>query len=348
MRAPRSIAAALLLASIPTLAYAQPQDPGDMSQQLQAMKSMVSSRNIDLQSLNKKYRNAVVLIEFTPIRNLSETILNPTKSENYSGLDTKGSHGTGFFINEDEILTNAHVVEAARKGSIHIKSPATGNVKFKVTVVGIGGSGSIDLAVLHFPKDEQMRLRKLSGLSSIPALKFGDSDELDQSDPLAIFGYPTISDELKVIQAEVTGRQYQKYPGYGFLTKHQYIEVGPGGVVQEGNSGGPALDKKGLVVGMPTLGDWRGNQGWLIPINLVRAFLGRIRENQQGKISLDIPELGLVLTKNTDGTSVWAGAKSSRTDKPNNGDSSPVTSSSASPTSRKACPAHSTSKGTAW
>ena len=264
--------------------------------------------DINLQHLNARYRNAVVRIEFTAVLNFAETKLNPRKSEQYIGSDAEGGHGTGFFINENEILTNAHVVEFARRGSIYIKSPATGNVKFKVEVEGIGGSSSIDCAVLRLPSDEQMRLKKQSGLKTIPFLNLGSSDSLKQSDPLAIFGFPTNSDELKVIQAEVTGRQYQHYGGSTFHYNYQFIEVGPGGVVQSGNSGGPALDRNGTVVGIPTLGDYQGNQGWLIPISIVKLFLKRIRENKIGSVPLDIPELGVTLARNAVGNLVLAGA----------------------------------------
>jgi S1-C subfamily serine protease len=269
---------------------------------------VVPVRNIDLQHLNKEYRNSVVKIEFTTVINLRETKLNPEKSERYSGRDDEGSHGTGFFINDEEILTNAHVVENARRGSIRIKSPATGNLKFKVEVIGIGSMNTIDLALLRFPKDEQMRFKKRSGLNKISHLKFGDSNKLKQSDHLAILGYPKSSDEIKVIEAEVTGRQYQHFNSQNFFINHQFIEVGPGGVIQRGNSGGPALDINGTVVGIPTLGDYQGNQGWLIPIDIVKMFLDRIRNNQTGKIPLNIPELGVELLRNFPGTLVRAGA----------------------------------------
>lgn len=267
-----------------------------------------TGKSLNLQRLNALYRNTVVMIEFTPVTNQNEIKLNPGKSEQYGGSDAEGGHGSGFFISGNEILTNAHVVEDARRGSITIRSPATGNVKYKAEVTGIGSSSTIDLAILRLPSDELMRLQKHSGLKRIPFLRLGNSDSLIQSDPLVIFGFPTNSDELKVIQAEVTGRQYQNYRGQMFIYKFQFLEVGPGGVVQSGNSGGPALDQEGSVVGIPTLGDWMANQGWLIPVSIVKLFLERIRNNQIGKISLEIPDLGVSLARNAVGNLVLANA----------------------------------------
>lgn len=264
--------------------------------------------DMNLSSLKQKYQNALVKIEFTAITNKEETKMNPTKSELYYA-DEEPPHGTGFFISESEIITNAHVVEEARAGSIRIKSPATGGVEFKAEIVGVGGSETIDLALLRLPADELLRFKKRSGLDTIPTLAFGDSDKVRQADPIGIFGYPQASDELKMIQAKVTGRQYLKISSGRFVCGHQFIEVGPGGVVQPGNSGGPALNRDGQVVGVPSRGaGYAMEQGWLIPSNIVLHFLDRIRSSNQGRESLRLPKLGISLTNNFAGTAVWTGA----------------------------------------
>ena len=264
-----------------------------------------SAAELDLSDLKRRHQNALVKIEFTGIENQEETKMNPTKSESYVTAG-EALHGSGFFISESEILTNAHVVERARAGSIRIKSPATGNVEFRAEVIGVGGSEEIDLALLRFPEDEQLRFKKRSGLSKIPFLQFGNSDTVKQADALGIFGYPQASDELKLIQAKVTGRQYLKLGLGDFISGHQFIEVGPSGVVQPGNSGGPALDSKGKVVGIPSRGSgWALEQGWLIPSNIVLHFLDRIRNNDKGNKSIQLPILGVSLTENFTGTAVW-------------------------------------------
>ena len=264
-------------------------------------------QTIDLAALKEKYQNCVVKIEFTMIANLQETKFNPTKSERYYSGD-EPPHGTGFFIGESEIVTNAHVVEEARQGSIRVKSPATGNVEFEAQVIGVGGGESIDLAVLRLPEDELARFKKRAGLDSIPYLQFGDSSQVQQADAMAIFGYPEESDELKIIQCKVTGREYLRTGFDKFVCGHQFIEVGPAGVVQPGNSGGPALNTAGEVVGVPSRGNWGATQGWLIPSQVVVQFLDQVKNSAQGRKALEMPQLGAVFTENFPGTAVWDGA----------------------------------------
>lgn len=265
------------------------------------------SGQLDLAALKSRYQNALVKIEFTAIDNVVETKFNPTKSENYYA-GQEPPHGTGFFINQTDILTNAHVVEGARRGSIRVKSPATGNVEFKVKIVGIAWSESIDIAILRLPEDEATRFKKRADLEAIPALKFGDSAAVKQADALAVFGYPQSSDELKIIQCKVTGRQYLKMEFDEFVCGHQFLEVGPAGVVQPGNSGGPALNAAGEVVGIPSRGSgWAYEQGWLIPSNVAVHFMEQIYASDEGRKKITIPQLGLSLTENFPGTAVWAG-----------------------------------------
>jgi len=262
---------------------------------------------LDLAALKNRYQNAIVKIEFTAVENVVETKFNPTKSETYYA-GQEPPHGSGFFISQRDILTNAHVVEDARRGSIRIKSPATGNVEFKADIVGVSWSESVDLAVLRLPEDEAARFKIRANLKEIPALKFGDSDKVKQADALAIFGYPQSSDELKIIQCKVTGRQYLKTQFDEFICGHQFLEVGPGGVVQPGNSGGPALNAAGEVVGIPARGSgWGSEQGWLIPSQIVQHFLKQVEASEEGRKEVKIPQLGISLTENFTGTSVWAG-----------------------------------------
>ncbi|KPL09565.1 hypothetical protein AMJ85_06475 [candidate division BRC1 bacterium SM23_51] len=264
-------------------------------------------RELDLATLRDRYQNAIVKIEYTAVENVVETKFNPTKSESYYA-GKEPPHGSGFFIGQRDILTNAHVIEDARRGSIRIKSPATGNVEFKAEIVGIAWSESIDLAVLRLPEDEAARFKRRADLKEIPVLKFGDSDKVKQADPLAVFGYPQASDELKIIQCKVTGRQYLKTEFDEFVCGHQFIEVGPAGVVQPGNSGGPALNAAGEVVGIPARGSgWAFEQGWLIPSRIVMDYLKQVHESDEGRKEVKIPQLGISLTENFPGTAVWAG-----------------------------------------
>lgn len=317
MRVKTAAAASVAAALLAVAAWAQPVeiDEAQMLELLrerlalgvQGMPSGSFSGEIDLAGLKQKYQNCIVKIEFTMVGNVEEMKFNPTKSErNYSGDEPP--HGSGFFISETEILTNAHVVEEAREGSIRVKSPATGNVEFKADVIGVGGAETIDLAILRLPEDERLKFLKRSGLETIPYLRLGKSSAIKQADALAIFGFPENSDELKIIQAKVTGREYLRRGFDEFVCGHQFVEVGPGGVIQPGNSGGPALNPAGEVVGIPSRGNYMATQGWLIPSDIATRFLEQIRLSDEGRKALEIPSLGLSLTENFAGTAVWTGA----------------------------------------
>jgi S1-C subfamily serine protease len=267
------------------------------------------SSKVNLGALKEKHKNSLVKVEFTYISNLSTVKLNPTKSEEYySGSEPP--HGSGFFISETDIMTNAHVVEAARRSSIRIKSPATGNVEFQVEVVGLSDSEDLDLAILRLPPDEAARFKHRAGFATIPFLSLGSSEDVKQADSIAIFGYPESSDELKVIEATVTGRQYLKsYGGDWFVGGFKFIEVGPAAVIQPGNSGGPALSAAGEVVGIPARGSgWASEQGWIIPSDIAKHFLKQIYESEAGDKGLILPDLGVYFAENFEGNSVLGDA----------------------------------------
>ncbi|MBI5154078.1 trypsin-like peptidase domain-containing protein [Candidatus Poribacteria bacterium] len=298
--------AAALLAVAPAW-HLQAQEDGEDAAGT-AMPEAVGSSKVDLGALKEQHSNAVVKIEFTLVSNMDQVRRNPTKNEEYYAGDDP-PHGSGFFISETDILTNSHVVEDARRSSVRVKSPATGNVEFRVEVVGLSDSDRLDLAVLRFPPDELERFKKRSGLAAIPTLELGDSDTLRQADSVAIFGYPEDSDELKAIEGTVTGRQYLKsYWEDWFVGGFKFIEVGPAAVIQPGNSGGPALNSEGKVVGIPARGRWGGQQGWIIPSNIARHFIEQIYNSEAGDKALVLPDLGVLFAENFEGTLVRAGA----------------------------------------
>lgn len=142
------------------------------------------------------------------------------------------SEGSGFFIADDQILTNFHVI--ADEPSPKIIFP-DGNF---ITPVKIVGNKDVDLAVLY-TKDPYPNL----------VLPLPDRINLYENEPLVAAGYP-LGTDLTGKATSLKGRfidfrKSKKMP-IGYLQTD--ISLVPG------MSGGPLTDQCGQVVGINTMG----------------------------------------------------------------------------------------------
>lgn len=123
---------------------------------------------------------------------------------------------------------------------------------------------------------------KIEG-TNFPTLPIGDDRVLQTLDPLTIVGFPgavssnpvlsPTGQEPTVLTGQFNG--YQRTMG-GWDAMHVQAPIG------HGNSGGPALDSSGRVVGIATFGSVDPNTGqetsgfnFLVPISIVKDFLNR-------------------------------------------------------------------------
>lgn len=169
--------------------------------------------------------------------------------------------GTGFVIEGNRILTNAHVVAYASQ--IYVQ-PYQSAEKYpaKVAVLSL----SIDLAVLTV-EDEAL-------LANRPALPLDDGLPRDQA-PVNVFGYPVGGDELSVTEG-ITSRI--EYTSYYYGTQGLRIQIDA--AINPGNSGGPAISHDKVIgVAFAGLSDAE-NIGYLIPIDEVRMFLDDVADGK--------------------------------------------------------------------
>ncbi len=183
--------------------------------------------------------------------------------EPYKTPEQSQAGGTGFFISEDgHILTNYHVIDEAF--SIYIQIPTLGKQQFEVEVIGV--SPERDLALLSLKEKELTRVKNM--LERIPAVTFGDSDKVVRGHEVLALGFPLQGQTLKSTQGIVSGRE--RMPELPFAFIQTTAPLNPG------NSGGPAINLAGEVIGINAARHaWVGaqNVGYIIPINEVKSAL---------------------------------------------------------------------------
>jgi len=196
--------------------------------------------------------------------------------------------GSGFAVIVDgqwRLLTNAHVVDNAIVVRVTRQSESR-KIKAEVLVL----AHDLDLALLDVP-DESFR-------KTVPVVELAEGLPPLFSEVKAI-GYPEGGNTICVTKGVVSRVDAQLYahaemkgilPG-ACSNPGKLLIVQIDAAINCGNSGGPAVDQEGKVVGVASSGlDTAQNVGYIIPACLVKNFLHEfvISRSWGG-----IPELGL-------------------------------------------------------
>lgn len=180
-------------------------------------------------------------------------------AEPYRISEQQEVRGTGFFIDQDgHIITNAHVVDQAKTIWIHV--PMLGKTLLFANVVSF--CPDRDIALLRI--DEQSRDFLKKELGFIVPLQLGDSDMVQSTDTVFVFGYPLGQYGLKGTMGIVSGRESDE----GRTLIQITAPINPG------NSGGPLFNEKGEVIGIAIyMVPLAQNIGYVIPINELKTIL---------------------------------------------------------------------------
>jgi S1-C subfamily serine protease len=175
--------------------------------------------------------------------------------------------GTGMIISRDgDIMTNNHVVRGADTVAVTIRGRGTHPAAV------IGTDPAADIAVL-----------KVSGLSGLPGVRFGNSSHIAVGDPvlaignaLGLGGSPTVSQGI----ISATGRSITAADQTGSNPEKLHGLLQTDAPIAPGNSGGPLVDAAGAVIGMDTAaasaGTGGASLGFAIPANTIRVIAGQI------------------------------------------------------------------------
>ena len=164
--------------------------------------------------------------------------------------------GSGIIIEKDGyIVTNNHVISGAQKIKVILSDGRT----FKGRV--IGADPKTDLALVKIDA------------SNLPALQFGDSDQIRPGDWVIAVGNP-FGLEHTVTQGIIsaTGRAIGAGPYENFLQTDAPINPG--------NSGGPLVNVLGAVIGINTAIIKSGQGiGFAIPSNTAKDIISQLKAN---------------------------------------------------------------------
>ena len=185
------------------------------------------------------------------------------------------SSGSGFIIDGERILTNAHVVSNAT--FIEVQKQAE-TKRYEANTVAI--SHEADLAILTL-KEKDPNFFKTK------KLEFGDLPQLQKE--VSAYGYPTGGSGLSITKGVVSRIERSAYVHKG----KRFISVQIDAAINPGNSGGPVLTK-GKVVGVVMQSRTLSQSiGYMIPVPVVEHFLKDIEDgNYDG-----FPSLGVDIEK---------------------------------------------------
>ena len=171
--------------------------------------------------------------------------------------------GSGFIVDEDgHVVTNNHVVAGARSIRVRLHDGDTFDAKL------VGGDAKTDLALL-----------KIDAGRPLPFVEFGDSDRIRAGDWVMTIGNPFgLGGSVTAGIVSARGRDLRG----GSLVDFLQIDA----PINQGNSGGPAFDASGKVIGVnasiysPTGGNV--GIGFAIPSNDAKRVIAALKAD--GKI----------------------------------------------------------------
>jgi serine protease Do len=186
------------------------------------------------------------------------------------------ARGSGFIINpQGYILTSHHVVDGAKEIEIRLAN------RQRLRGEMVAADRQIDFAII-----------KIHGEREFPVLPLSDSDVLKVGELVGSLGYPFGLDSSLHVGIISRRGKHQKNSSAAF----DYIQVDSG--ASSGESGGPLVNMKGHVVGMLTMASERGNIGFAVPINVIKAITPRLLSGEKiawGWLGVKLSDLTLEL-----------------------------------------------------
>lgn len=204
-------------------------------------------------------------------------------------VTTQRASGSGVIVDADGyIVTNAHVVKDAQRLRVELPIPSRGNSILATS------SRSVAAQIVGMDLETDLAVIKVND-KNLPALGFGDSDDLKPGQIVLAFGSPLgLQNSVSLGVISAVARQLEP--------ESPMIYIQTDASINPGSSGGPLVDLRGRLVGINTLivSQSGGNEGvgFAAPSNIVRNVYEQIKKSGQvrrGDIGLHVQTVTPVL-----------------------------------------------------
>ena len=156
------------------------------------------------------------------------------------------SHGTGFAVARDRIVTNAHVVR-----------DALADRDLRIGIVPSGGGEAVYGDLVAILPDKDLALIRLTGSLRLPALTIAGGTPPEAGEVTSV-GYPMNVDRAQGLELNDIFRSQPPVKSRGSISgarpSRQFDTILHTAPIARGNSGGPLLDECGRVLGVNSFG----------------------------------------------------------------------------------------------
>jgi hypothetical protein len=161
------------------------------------------------------------------------------------------SHGTGFAVSNERIVTNTHVIEEARKDE-----------RLSIGIVPSDGGEAVYARIVAFSPRNDLALLATTAPMRLPPLTIATNLDSGSGRVISV-GYPMNVDRAQGLSEGDIFRTQPPVQSTGFLSgrrpSREFDTILHTAPIARGSSGGPLLDECGRVIGVNSFGAESGN-----------------------------------------------------------------------------------------
>lgn len=156
------------------------------------------------------------------------------------------SHGTGFAVATDKVVTNAHVVRDALRDD-----------ELRIGIIPSGGGEAVYGQLIAVSPTNDLAVIRLTGSLRLPPLSLAGGAPPESGEVTSV-GYPMNVDRAQGLDLSDIFRSQPPVKSRGFISgarpSRQFDTILHTAPIARGNSGGPLLDECGRVLGVNSFG----------------------------------------------------------------------------------------------